>query len=95
MSLLADHRDALPQHHLRFFAGSSVVVQSPVYAAFFDRTVDDALGPSRGRISRLRCAQEKRPLAVVLIAHGRADARGGSVILEAPNGDPMSVTPVR
>jgi len=34
------------------------VVQSPVYAAFFDRTVDDALGPSRGRASRLRRAQE-------------------------------------
>jgi len=58
MSLLADHRDAFPQHHLRFFAGSSVVVQHPVYAAFFDRTVDDALGPSRGRASRLRRAQE-------------------------------------
>ncbi len=58
MSLLADHRDALPQHHLRFFAGSSVVVQHPIYMAFFDRTVDDALGPSRGRASRLRSAQD-------------------------------------
>ncbi|MEM1031859.1 MAG: hypothetical protein AAGN82_16030 [Myxococcota bacterium] len=67
-ALLYDHRDALPQHHLRFFAGSAVVVQHPSFLAAFDQVVDDALGPSRGPASRLRCAQQaSRPLLKRLV----------------------------